>query len=257
LRTQLDVFQKVIPSLAERFTVYAWDFPGHGWSDIPRSDFAPEDFYRWTAAFLDALQIDQACLAGVSIGGTTSLVLAARGNPRITRVVAINPYDYWPTGGIRSSSLIARLILGPAGVPVLGSTLMRLRNTFVSDRIMEGGVATPDSLPSDLTRELYAVGNRPDHYQGFLNLLAHEREWPRARGEYSSVRVPTLLIYGEQDWAPHSARELDRALLPHALMTTVGGGGHFLPLDRPVELNQLMFEFLDHSPARADSGATI
>src|SRR5262245_14330483 len=33
LRTQLDIFQKIVPKLAERFTVYACDYPGHGWSD--------------------------------------------------------------------------------------------------------------------------------------------------------------------------------------------------------------------------------
>ena len=37
LRTQLDIFQKVIPTLAQQFTVYAVDYPGHGWSDIPRA----------------------------------------------------------------------------------------------------------------------------------------------------------------------------------------------------------------------------
>jgi pimeloyl-ACP methyl ester carboxylesterase len=258
LRTQLDIFQKTIPLLAERFTVYAWDFPGHGWSDIPHSDFAPEDFYRWTADILDALEIEQACLAGVSIGGTSSLVLAARGNPRITRVVAINPYDYWPAGGIRKSSLMARLILGPAGVPILGATLMRLRNVFVSDLIMEGGVATPESLPVNLRRELYVVGNRPGQYQGFLSLLAHEREWPRARSEYSGIAVPTLLIYGEQDWAPHSAREIERTLLPNAVKVMVSGGGHFLPLDRPADLTHLISDFLNDPAARRarDSGAT-
>jgi pimeloyl-ACP methyl ester carboxylesterase len=248
LRTQLDIFQKVIPALAGQFTVYAWDFPGHGWSDIPRSDFAPEDFYRWTAAFLDALEIDQVCLVGVSIGGTACLVLAARGNPRITGAIAINPYDYWPAGGIRKSSLMARLILGPAGVLILGATLMRLRNVFVSDLIMGGGVATPEALPADLRHELYVVGNRPGQYEGFLSLLAHEGEWPQARNEYSAIKVPTLLIYGEQDWAPNSAREIERRLLPDAAMTTVSGGGHFLPLDRPVELTQLMVEFLNRPP---------
>jgi alpha/beta hydrolase fold len=43
LRMQLDIFQKVIPGLAEHFTVYAYDYPGHGWSDIPQSDaLSPE-----------------------------------------------------------------------------------------------------------------------------------------------------------------------------------------------------------------------
>jgi pimeloyl-ACP methyl ester carboxylesterase len=81
LRTQLDIFQGVIPELARRFTVYAYDYPGHGWSDIPEASYAPEDFYKWTAAFLDKLDIRQATVAGVSIGATIALVLAARNNP--------------------------------------------------------------------------------------------------------------------------------------------------------------------------------
>src|SRR5512134_4147196 len=31
LRTQLDMFQKIIPTLARRFRVYAPDYPGHGY----------------------------------------------------------------------------------------------------------------------------------------------------------------------------------------------------------------------------------
>ncbi len=243
LRTQLDIFQTIIPELSRRFTVYAYDYPGHGWSDIPPADYAPEDFYRWTEAFLAALDINQACLVGVSIGGTISLVLAARGNPRIASVIAVNPYDYWPTGGIRKSSLMARLILGPADVPILGATLMRLRNRLISDRIMLGGVTTADALSPDLRKELYDVGARNAHYQAFLSLLAHERLWPDARDEYPRIKVPTLLIYGEQDWAPNASRLHDRSLIPDVRMTPVSHGGHFLSLDRPRELIDLIVPF--------------
>jgi len=135
LRTQLDIFEKIIPELEKRFTVHAFDYPGHGWSDIPKAAYAPEDFYQWTAAYLDRIDIRQATIVGISIGGTISLVLAARHNPRVTRVIAVNPYDYWPVGGIRKSSLAARLVLTPSGVPVLGATIMRLRNRFLSDRM--------------------------------------------------------------------------------------------------------------------------
>src|SRR5262249_35230136 len=37
LRTQLDLFAKIIPELTKRFTVYALDYPGHGYSDIPKA----------------------------------------------------------------------------------------------------------------------------------------------------------------------------------------------------------------------------
>jgi pimeloyl-ACP methyl ester carboxylesterase len=249
LRTQLDIFGKIIPKLAEQFTVYASDYPGHGWSDIPHAEYAPEDFYQWTEAFLDAVDIDEACVAGVSIGGTIALVLAARQNPRVARVIAINPYDYPPAGGIRSSSLMARLILGPVGVPVLGATLMRLRNKFVSDAIMAGGVASAEALSPALRAELYDVGERLGHYQGFLSLLSHERQWSDARKLYPQIRIPTLVIYGEQDWAPVAQRERTGALIPGVLVRTVGDGSHFLSLDRPAELTDLIVGFATRTSA--------
>jgi pimeloyl-ACP methyl ester carboxylesterase len=243
LRTQLDVFQKVIPELAERFTVYAYDYPGHGWSDIPQAAYAPEDFYQWTATFLDALDINRATVAGISIGGTISLVLAARQNSRVARAISINPYDYAPAGGVRKSSLTARLILTPAGIPIIGATFMRLRNRFVFDRIMEGGVASANALSPELKKEFYDVGARLGHYQAFLSLLKHERRWAEARKEYSHITIPALLVYGELDWAPDRERERDRALIPGVTTETIAGGGHFLSLDRPRELQQLIIRF--------------
>lgn len=38
LRTDLALFQKVIPELPRSFTVFAVDFPGHGFSDIPDTE---------------------------------------------------------------------------------------------------------------------------------------------------------------------------------------------------------------------------
>src|SRR5437016_2762086 len=55
LRTQLDIFQKIIPPLARHFTVYAVDYPGHGYSDIPRTDYEPRLFVEAIAGCLDAL----------------------------------------------------------------------------------------------------------------------------------------------------------------------------------------------------------
>jgi pimeloyl-ACP methyl ester carboxylesterase len=39
LRTQLDLFEKVVPELAKSFTVYALDYPGHGYSGIPKARY--------------------------------------------------------------------------------------------------------------------------------------------------------------------------------------------------------------------------
>lgn len=243
LRTQIEIYEKIVRDLASQFTVYAFDFPGHGWSDIPKAAYAPEEFFAWTEAFLDVLDIRDAIVVGTSIGATIALVLAARHNPRIAKVVAVNPYDYAPAGGVRKSSLAARLTLALSDVPVLGATMMRLRNRFISDRIFEGGLATRDALPEALAKELYEVGARRGSYQGFLSLLAHERLWVDARNEYPNIGVPVLLVYGDQDWAPRSERERTRSLIPHVVTETVGGAGHFFSLDRPQDLERLVVRF--------------
>jgi pimeloyl-ACP methyl ester carboxylesterase len=54
--------------LASRFTVDAYDYPGHGWSDIPKAAYSLDDFYKWTAALLEKLDVRQAAVAGISIG---------------------------------------------------------------------------------------------------------------------------------------------------------------------------------------------
>jgi len=112
LRTQLDLFQRVIPALAQRYRVYALDLPGHGHSDIPATQYTAPWFIGVVAGFLEELAIEDAVVVGESIGGTIALGLAARGNPRVRAVVAINPYDYDQGRGVQRVSPIARFILG-------------------------------------------------------------------------------------------------------------------------------------------------
>ena len=94
LRTKLDMFQKMIPSLSERFSVYTFDFPGHGYSDIPNTEYTPQFFLKYTEKFMEELNIDNVTIVFESIGGSLGLILAAKHNPSIKQVVSINSYDY-------------------------------------------------------------------------------------------------------------------------------------------------------------------
>ncbi len=74
LCTQLDMFQKVVPALATRFRVYALDYPGHGYSDIPEASYSAEFFVTTVANALDRLDIKDAVVVGESIGGSIALL---------------------------------------------------------------------------------------------------------------------------------------------------------------------------------------
>jgi pimeloyl-ACP methyl ester carboxylesterase len=244
LRTQLDIFQKIIPELSKHFQVYAFDYPGHGWSDITGETLKPEVFYGAASGFLDALDINDAVVAGISIGGTIPLVMAARHNPRIKKVVSINPYDYGSGGGIQRSSFIANLIFTLAKIPVLGDTVMRMRNRMVEDQIFKGGVYNPEDFPPSFLDELYTGGCRPGHYKSFLSLIRNSGLWDEARGEYKNINVPVLLIYGDDDWSNPEEREANQRDIPGVKYEIIKNAGHFLSLDAPNELSRLILEFV-------------
>jgi pimeloyl-ACP methyl ester carboxylesterase len=243
LRTQLDMFQKVIPELAKRFRVYALDYPGHGYSDAPDADYAAEFFVASVAGFLDRLHIEDATVAGESIGGTIALLLAARRNPRVRRVVAVNPYDYDRGRGLRRSSTLANLVLGMSGVPVLGAMIRRVQPYPVVKRILQGGVFRKDSFPSELLRELHMVGGEPGHLRAFLRLVRHWPSWEQARAEYANIDRPVLLLYGDHDWSRETERAADRRAIPGARIHVVKDAGHFLALDDPGAFVRAVVEF--------------
>jgi len=243
LRTQLDMFQKVVPAFSQHFEVYALDYPGHGFSDIPDVEYTPELFIKSVSGFLEHVDVENATVVGESIGGSIALAVAARHNPRVKRVIAVNPYDYDGGRGLRRSSGIANVLFGLNNVPLVGSTFTRLRQYPIFKKIMEGGVAHKDALPQALLRELYEVGNRPGHYRAFMSLVAHWSDWENARAEYNKIDIPVLLVYGDHDWSRPEEQEANQREIPGARMTTVKDAGHFLALDAPEALTQLIRDF--------------
>ena len=243
LRTQLDLFEKLVPELSKHFTVFAFDYPGHGYSDIPDAPYDAAFFTKVVEGFLDTLDLRDATLAGVSIGASLVLILAARHNPRVARVIAVNPYDYAGHGGMSRGSLAGWLATYASLIPFIGETFMRLRNYPVVTAVIRGGVADANNIPPALMTELYNVGDRPGHYRAFIALLRNVASWEAATKDYGRIEIPVLLIWRDRDWATPQEREHDRSLIPGVEMKTLERAGHFLPLDRPQELTELIVGF--------------
>lgn len=243
LRTQLDLFEKVVPELSKHFTVYALDYPGHGYSDIPNARYDAAFFTEAVEGFLEKLDLRDITLVGVSIGAVISLIIAGRHNPRVARVISINPYDYAKGLGTARSSALGSMITYTALVPVTGETVMRLRNFIIMKAVLRGGVADAQSISPELMEEMYLVGNRPNHYRAFISLIRNGESWEAARKYYGRIAVPVLLVWGDKDWARPSERERTRSLIPGVATETIENGGHFLPLDRPQDLLQFITSF--------------
>lgn len=236
LRTQLDIFEKVIPELSKTFTVYALDYPGHGFSSIPKTEYEPNLFVNSVEQFMTALDIQDATLAGVSIGGSIPLLIAAKHNKRVKNVVAINPYDYFKGRGVTRANSVAWLVFTLARFPILGETFMRFRNPMIEKLILQGGVFNSSALTTGFLKQVWESGVRKGHYRALINLVRNAHKWEQARTAYSKINVPVTLVYGDNDWSTPAEREHNKRDLPNASMEIIKNGGHFLSLDRPEDV---------------------
>jgi 3-oxoadipate enol-lactonase len=77
-------FDGNMDALADRFTVIAWDMPGHGDSTPIATHMTVEAYSDALDQFLNALGIDSATVAGSSIGAVIAADFAARYPHRVS-----------------------------------------------------------------------------------------------------------------------------------------------------------------------------
>jgi len=230
LRTQLDYFELLIPILQQRYRIIAPDLPGYGYSPAADGARIDEPFFRRAVLdLMEQLDLWNVTMVGESIGGVVALTVAATVPDRISRVIALNPYDYGDKfgGGIRNSRYGW----------IIGSFAVFGRYTPETPRmlraILSGGLADPAKLPAPLVAELVAAGRQKGFRRTEYLLFKHWRSWLDAAELYGKVSSPVTLVYGEHDWSKPEDRRLDHTRLPGAHTITIPATGHFSALESP------------------------
>lgn len=243
VRTQLDLFQRVVPALADRFTVYAFDYPGFGWSEIvPDADYREVAMRQHVLNFIDRLQLRDVTLAGESMGGSLALTAAATLGDRVRQVVAFNAYDYLP--GLERANLLASIIIKSVRAPIIGPGFAAMESRLILAGILRGGVHDEKSLPEDFIDELNKVGKREGYSRVARAVYRSLPSYVEARSLYGRITAPVTLAYGDHDWSRPADREANRSLVGHARVTILRDTGHFSALERPEEFTRILLETL-------------
>lgn len=239
LRTQLDLFYKLAPLLKDDFSLYLIDLPGHGYSTIDKStSYNATLFTSKVAEILEKLDLGEVQLLGESIGASIALTVATDPKLSISKVFAINPYDYGEKygGGIRRSE---------NGFWVTTTRFIDVNFRWVLRDVFEGGVYDDKALEPIFLNELHKVGFK-DHYgKMFGSLLKNWSSWIENRKNYVSAKdnvQEVYLIYGDHDWSNKSERENNKALISPTKFYELKQAGHFISLDNPDELSKIIQE---------------
>jgi pimeloyl-ACP methyl ester carboxylesterase len=243
LRVQLEYFFPLLDHLNKRrFDIYVPDLPGHGRSSAAKVEYTAMYFADRIEELLDTWGVQDTVLVGESIGASIALELAARHNPRVSRVVALNPYDYGRRGGIRRSSGLANIVFTVMLWPGVGPVTARVRNKAVLRRILNGGLHDPKHLPESLVEALRESGGLPGHAAAFRSLMRNWRTWIEARSHFSDISIPVTLSYGEDDWSRPDERDANARAIPGVHALTLSACGHFSSLERPADITRLIEE---------------
>ena len=232
VRTQAEHFRHLIPLVQDRYTVYALDLPGMGYSEIvPGASYEEPSMRAAVTSLMTRLDLRDVTLLGESMGAVLALTTAAELPERVRRVLAINPYDY--AGGILRSTLLARFIITGVLAPGIGPLLAGLEPKPIMRAVLRGAVVDKTALREDYLDELLRVGRRPGYSTVARSVYGSLPSFIAARPRFTKVRAPVHLIYGEKDWSRTLDRQADKSLIPTAKFTQVASAGHFIVLERP------------------------
>lgn len=222
-------------ALSSEFRTYAYDVRGHGDTPIGDADGTLEQLGGDLIELLEALGPEPRALVGYSLGGTVVLLAAATRPDLVSRVVAIG-----------SSSVVgSRAAEGYRETIDLVRSGDRdaIRESFREHTLLclyrEGAIDVDAAVEQDLA----ALGDG-DGYCNACEAMAGVHDRPLTP-LLASVRCPTLIVGGEHDaFCPRKAQDIMLEALPDARYVELKDVGHYMTLEDPPALTQVLRTFL-------------
>jgi len=217
-RTQLEHFGR------DRRAI-AFDYPGYGDSDPAPEGTSRDDYAAAILYAMTKLGIGKAHVCGLSLGGVVAIAMHHRAPERCASLILADTFAVHPDG----RAIYERSLAGSQDLPAMANARVDVL------------LAQPAAPP--VREEVVATMSRidPAAYRSGAEAvwLADQRE--RA----AAIRVPTFVLVGAEDKVtPPSLSEELAALIPNAELQVIAGAGHLANLEKPVEFNRAVEEFI-------------
>lgn len=233
----------VAPLLAKNYRVLAIDWPGFGGSDslAASEDYTSLNFAKAIVDFMDALKIDNAIIMGSDIGLLPAFLVGLEYPERVSRLVVMDgipfkrpQYASWELNSFaKKSSLCAKAMI--KWFPSVAAQIAYLK-----------GFYRGHSIPADVLKEFLADGNNKTNQDAFLSYF---QNFHLGQGYFEErahlLNIPVLVIWGKYDRFINIklAYEIVEKL-PNAQLEVIDQSGHYVHMDKPRELVDVVTKFL-------------
>jgi len=244
----IETWDDVMAKLADHYSVYALDLPGHGHTGTGIEDFRVNTLSDFLVGFMDAVDLKRAHLAGLSFGTCVAVGCAARHPERVDQLVLVSPAFLDGT---------VPLQFRIASVPVLGPWLCkRLLPESRSDveRMAKQVIHRPENRTDAWIKRTHEMISRPSNKDGFCRV---GRANLALSGRKAAVFDPLdrfleatdeeiLLVHGAEDATiPLGAARLLEETISNADLIVFDDCGHEVPHERPADLTDRLREFFE------------
>ena len=230
-----EMFREQVRHLAGRYRVITYDHRGQGRSEVTAGGYGMDDLARDAAELVVALGAAPCHFAGLSMGGFVAMRLAAR----------------------RPELLRSCILLETSADPETPENVPRYRRLNMALRLLGARLVAPRVMPILFGRTFLtdpSLAGLRQEWQGRLGAL--RRSVHRAitgvverdgiHEELAKIRVPTLVLVGEEDVAtPPPRAERICAAIPGSRLVRIPRAGHSSTLENPEAVNAALDSFLD------------
>jgi pimeloyl-ACP methyl ester carboxylesterase len=216
------------PGYLHLFLAYSFAIPA-------KTPYTLDDMAEDTIGVLDALNIQTAHIIGMSMGGMISQIVAARYPQRILSLTSI-----MSTSGVKGKG-VASIPLSLQMIKPASKNRTALDNSVDIWRVIGSpGYPISDTEAREILKEEY---KRSDYSPGYMRQIAAVKTAPNRIALLNSIKMPVLIIHGQQDNLVPVSGGIDTAKhIQHARLCLFEGMGHNLPKPLLGNFVELIFE---------------
>ena len=218
-----------MPAFARNYHVIAVDLLGTGASAKPHIDYKMDTWTDFIAELLRRKGIRKATIIGAVMGGALAVQFALD-HPEMSDGLVCAASNTGP------GNHPAPPQSGGGPWPSLAGVRRGLMASLYDKSL----------VTDELVRSRFEFRLKADDGYTIERHLSDHRA-PYSVQELSAIRVPALFVWCRQDQiTPLKWGEDFAAAVPGAKLTVIDGCGHFPNLEKPLEFNQAIINFLEH-----------